>query len=108
MRQGYVYYKTEFAGIISETEDGFLFQYDLDYLASAQAKPVSLTLPLQEKAYSSKVLFPFFDGLIPEGWLLTIALNHWKIKPNDRFSMLLTLCKDNIGCVSIISKVIES
>ena len=108
MRQGQVYYKNEFAGIISETDDGFLFQYDLDYLAGAQAKPVSLTLPLQQKAFSSKVLFPFFDGLIPEGWLLTIALTHWKIKPNDRFSMLLTLCMDNIGCVSIISKEIEA
>jgi serine/threonine-protein kinase HipA len=108
MRQGQVYYKNEFAGVISETDDGFLFKYNLEYLASAQAKPVSLTLPLQEKAFSSKVLFPFFDGLIPEGWLLTIALTHWKINPNDRFSMLLTLCKDNIGCVSIISTEIES
>jgi serine/threonine-protein kinase HipA len=108
MRQGQVYYKNEFAGVISETDDGFLFQYNLEYLASAQAKPVSLTLPLQEKTFSSKVLFPFFDGLIPEGWLLTIALTHWKINPNDRFSMLLTLCKDNIGCVSIISTEIES
>jgi serine/threonine-protein kinase HipA len=108
MRQGQVYYKNEFAGVISETDEGFLFQYKLEYLASAQAKPVSLTLPLQEKAFSSKVLFQFFDGLIPEGWLLTIALTHWKINPNDRFSMLLTLCKDNIGCVSIISTEIES
>jgi len=108
MRQGQVYYKNEFAGVISETDDGFLFQYNLEYLTSAQAKPVSLTLPLQEKAFSSKVLFPFFDGLIPEGWLLTIALTHWKIKPNDRFSMLLTLWKDNIGCVYIISKEIGS
>jgi len=108
MKQGQLYYKNKFAGVISETDDGFLFKYNLEYLASAQAKPVSLTMPLQEKAFSSKVLFPFFDGLIPEGWLLTIALTHWKINPNDRFSMLLTLCKDNIGCVSIISTEIES
>ena len=103
MRQGQVYYKNKFAGVISETDDGFLFKYNLEYLASAQAKPVSLTMPLQEKAFSSKVLFPFFDGLIPEGWLLFIALNNWKIKPNDRFGLLLNLCKDCIGCVSILS-----
>ena len=108
MRQGNVYYKSEFAGVIREADEGFLFQYNSEYLANSQAKPVSLTLPLQQKAFSSKVLFPFFDGLIPEGWLLTIALTHWTIKPNDRFSMLLTLCMDNIGCVSIISKEIES
>jgi serine/threonine-protein kinase HipA len=54
------------------------------------------------------VLFPFFDGLIPEGWLLNIALANWKIKPNDRFGLLVTLCKDCIGCVSIISKEMKS
>jgi serine/threonine-protein kinase HipA len=63
---------------------------------------------LQQNAFSSNVLFPFFDGLIPEGWLLNIAINNWKIKPNDRFGMLLTLCKDTIGCVSVISKEMAS
>jgi serine/threonine-protein kinase HipA len=103
MRKAQVYYKNEFAGILSESDEGYLFQYDTDYLANAQSKPVSLTLPLQHKAYSSKILFPFFDGLIPEGWLLKIALDNWKIKQSDRFGLLLTLCKDSIGCVSIIS-----
>ncbi len=103
MRQAQVFYKNEIAGILSESDEGYLFQYDTDYLANAQSKPVSLTLPLQHKAYSSKILFPFFDGLIPEGWLLKIALDNWKIKQSDRFGLLLTLCKDSIGCVSIIS-----
>jgi serine/threonine-protein kinase HipA len=108
MRQAQVYYKNEFAGIIRETDEGFLFQYNAEYLTSTASKPVSLTLPLQQKAFTSKVLFPFFDGLIPEGWLLNIAVANWKIKPNDRFGLLLTLCKDSIGCVSIISKEMES
>jgi serine/threonine-protein kinase HipA len=103
MRKAKVYYKNQLAGSIQETHEGFLFQYHTDYLANAHAKPVSLTLPLQQKVFSSKVLFPFFDGLIPEGWLLFIALNNWKIKPNDRFGLLLNLCKDCIGCVSILS-----
>ena len=108
MRQAQVYYKNEFAGIIQETDEGFLFLYDAEYLAKQNSKPISLTLPLQQKAFLSKVLFPFFDGLIPEGWLLNIAINNWKIKPNDRFGLLLTLCKDCIGCVSIISNEKES
>jgi serine/threonine-protein kinase HipA len=103
MRQAQVYYKNEFAGIIRESDDGFIFQYDPKYLTNTQAKPVSLTLPLQQKAFNSKVLFPFFDGLIPEGWLLNIAIENWKMKPSDRFGLLMTLCKDSIGCVSIIS-----
>ena len=107
MRQAKVYYKNDFAGIIQESEDGFEFQYTEEYLSNPLSKPVSLTLQLQQKAYASKVLFPFFDGLIPEGWLLTIAVSNWKIKTNDRFGLLLTLCKDCIGCVSVIAKEME-
>lgn len=103
MRQAQVYYKNELAGTISETDEGFVFQYSPEYLASGQAKPVSLTLPLQQKAFISKVLFAFFDGLIPEGWLLNIAVANWKINPRDRFGLLINLCKDCIGCVSVIS-----
>jgi serine/threonine-protein kinase HipA len=108
MREGSVFYKNEFAGIIQETDDGFEFQYTEEYLSNPLSKPVSLTMPLQPKAYTSKVLFPFFDGLIPEGWLLSIAVSNWKIKPNDRFGLLLTLCKDCIGCVSITAKEMKS
>lgn len=104
MRQAMVFYKNELAGIIRESDEGFIFQYDSDYLANGQSKPVSITLPLQQKAFNSKILFPFFDGLIPEGWLLNIAVTNWKIKINDRFGLLLTLCQSSIGCVSIISK----
>ena len=45
-----------------------------------------------------------FDGLIPEGWLLNIAENNWKINQRDRMSLLLACCKDCIGAVSVISE----
>ena len=104
MRQAQVFYKNDFAGILSEDEEGFSFQYDHEYLANAQSKPVSLTLPLQHKPFTSKQLFPFFDGLIPEGWLLNIAITSWKLSPSDRFGLLLSLCSDSIGCVSVINE----
>ena len=63
--------------------------------------PISLTLPLQEKPFTSKILFPFFDGLIPEGWLLDIAQNNWKLNPRDRMGLLIACCKDCIGAVSV-------
>ena len=58
-------------------------------------------MPIQSEEYISKTLFPFFDGLIPEGWLLNIAINNWKLNPRDRFSLLLCTCKDPIGNVKI-------
>jgi serine/threonine-protein kinase HipA len=103
MRTAEVFYKNILAGIISENDEGYTFQYDTAYLESKGAKPVSLTLPLQQQPYESKVLFPFFDGLIPEGWLLNIAVSNWKINPVDRFGLLITMCRDCIGAVSVIS-----
>lgn len=104
MRQAIVLYEDTPAGIITENDEGYLFAYDADYLTTPDSQPISLTLPLQEQDYQSKVLFPFFDGLIPEGWLLNIAVNNWKINPKDRFGLLLTMCRDCIGCVSVLPK----
>ena len=100
-RKGQVYIQNHYAGLIAETEEGYSFTYNEDYLQNANAIPVSLTLPLRETAYTSTVLFPFFDGLIPEGWLLNIVCRNWKIELNDRFGLLLAACKDCIGDVSI-------
>ena len=59
-------------------------------------------MSLEAKAYNSKTMPPFFDGLIPEGWLLDIVEKNWKIDPRDRMSLLLAFCKDCIGAVSVI------
>ena len=90
------------AGWLVHDEDGYHFQYDEKYLESDIAEPVSLTLPLQKVPFTSKVMFPFFDGLIPEGWLLDIAKKNWKLNPRDRMGLLMAFCKDCIGAVSII------
>lgn len=99
--KGNVFYQDTKAGYILETDEGYEFWYDKDYLQNKAPQPVSLTLPLTDTIYKSKTLFPFFDGLIPEGWLLTHAAVKWKIKTNDRFQLLLATCSDAIGAVSV-------
>ena len=96
-----VLYDGVLAAILSETDEGYVLKYDEQYLSYPSNKPISLTLPLRKEIYVSKVLFPFFDGLIPEGWLLDIAVTHWKVKANDRFELLLTTCRDTIGAVTV-------
>ena len=100
-KEGQVFCKDLYAGKIWEDEEGFHFQYDSEYLTLPTAKPVSFTLPLQKEAFDSLVMFAFFDGLIPEGWLLNIATQTWKINPRDRMLLLLSLCEDCIGDVSV-------
>ncbi len=102
MRQANVFIKQHFAGRIVEDDRGYTFTYDQAYLNANYAEALSLTMPLKDTEYHSMVLFPFFDGLIPEGWLLDIAENSWKINRQDRFSLLLACCKDCIGHVSVV------
>ena len=100
-RQAAVCVRGRQAGVIRETDEGYTFAYDADYLSGEQALPVSLTLPLTAEEYTSAVLFPFFDGLIPEGWLLDVASRNWKLDKNDRFGLLMVCCRDCIGDVAI-------
>ena len=100
-RKAFVYVCNQYAGLLEETDAGYSFAYDKNYLTSDDPLPVSLTLPLQEQPYEAQTLFPFFDGLIPEGWLLDIVSHNWKIDQNDRFGLLLAACRDCIGNVSI-------
>ena len=105
MKKGLVYKKELLAGTIWENEDGYFFQYDTTYVQNPQYGPVSRTLPVREELFTDRNMIPFFDGLIPEGWLLKIAIDNWKLNPRDRMSLLLTLCRDCIGDISIINTI---
>jgi serine/threonine-protein kinase HipA len=102
MRQAHVYIRERLAGVVIEDDNGYAFRYFSDWIHSEHAEPASLTMPLTETTYTSKVLFPFFDGLIPEGWLLDIAERSWKLDRRDRMGLLLACCRDCIGAVSVV------
>lgn len=99
MKKAEVYFKDLLAGFLIDFDDHYEFQYTNDFLS--KGVPISVSLPLQKEAFVSKKLFPFFDGLIVEGWLLNIVEDNWKINPNDRMSLLLLLGEDTIGAVSV-------
>jgi serine/threonine-protein kinase HipA len=89
------------AGWLTQDENGYHFVYDAAYLEEVNAEAISLTLPLGKAPFKSNVLFPFFDGLIPEGWLLDIAEKNWKLNHRDRMGLLMACCKDCIGAISV-------
>lgn len=105
MRQADIYYKEHLAGLLTETNEGeYVFQYNSDYAKQYPNQFITFSMPVTDKPYTDKRLFPFFEGLIPEGWLLDIASKNWKINPNDRMGLLLACCQNCIGAVSVISK----
>jgi len=99
-RQAKVYYRKKLAGTLSEQSGGgYRFVYDSDYLADGPA--ISLTLPLQVEAFESEIIFPFFAGLVPEGWYLSIVAPTIKVDAHDTFGLLMRTCDDCIGAVSL-------
>lgn len=108
MRQAAIFMHNQLAGYLTEDEEGYCFLYLPTYLEISQAVPISLTMPLTLVPYKSLILFPFFDGLIPEGWLLEIATKNWKINQRDRMGLLLACCKDCIGAVSVVDVNLET
>ena len=104
MRKAEIFMNDIPVGELLENENGYIFTYYEIYLKDQETQPVSLTLPKSSKPFESKVLFPFFDGLIPEGWLLDIAQKNWKINQRDRMGLLLACCHDCIGAVKVVEK----
>ncbi len=102
MRTAEIYVFDKFAGNLVEDDYGtFTFQYDAAYLEDSLPVAVSCTMPLKKEPYASTSLFPFFDGLIPEGWLLGIAEKNWKLDSRDRMGLLLACCSSSIGAVRV-------
>ena len=104
MRKARVYLRAHYVGLLEELDRGHRFTYDVAYIESDNPEPVSLTLPVRAEPYETdRELHPFFDGLIPEGWLLQLALGVHKLELRDRFGLLLATGVDPIGAARIIA-----
>ncbi|MEC3965827.1 HipA N-terminal domain-containing protein [Flagellimonas halotolerans] len=102
MRKAIIFYDQVKAGELIETNDGdYVFQYDSDYVKQYPDQFISFSMPVRKEPFRDNKLFPFFEGLIPEGWLLNIASKNWKLNKNDRMGLLLACCQNCIGAISV-------
>ena len=100
-RLGHVKLSGTLVGSLEEQGNKTVFTYSPDWLARPDAVPVSLTLPLREQPYVSEGLHPFFENLLPEGWLLELTTKKLKVSKDDPFGLLLATCRDCVGAVEI-------
>ncbi len=89
-------------GTLVESGKQIAFAYDAQWLARRDAVPVSLTIPLRPEPYVTEGLHPYFENLLPEGWLLELATKKLKISKDDAFGLLVAACADCIGAVEIL------
>ena len=101
-RKKNVYCRGVLAGRVEETADEYRFSYAAGYLSTPGSRPVSSTLPKRSEPYLSKVLFPFFFGLLAEGILKATQCRKLKLDENDHFGRLITTAhSDTIGAVTV-------
>ena len=100
-RVGKVSISGQLVGFLKEVEGQTMFTYTSEWLTRSDAQPVSLTLPLRPEPYLHQGLHPFFDNLLPEGWLFDVTSKKLKISKDDPFGMLLATCADCVGAVEI-------
>ncbi|WP_437769124.1 HipA N-terminal domain-containing protein [Sorangium sp. So ce281] len=101
-RRGIVSLDGTRAGVIEEIPGGSRFIYDRAYLARPDAVPLSPTLPLRPEPYDSRGLHPFFENLLPEGWLLDQTCRKLGLDRTDAFGLMLATCADCAGAVEIV------
>lgn len=104
MRSATVLLNDTVAGQLNEEATGYSFCYDAQFLTTPAARPISLTLSLATAFYSSPHLFPFFVGLLPEGYNRSVQCRLLKIDENDDFGLLLIVAHtDTIGAVQVVA-----
>ena len=91
-------------GMLTEEDRTVAFRYDEAWLQNADAVPVSLTLPLRSEPYATPGLHPFFENLLPEGWLLEISTSKLKISKDDAFGLLVATCADCVGAAEVVAE----
>ena len=101
LRVGIVSLDGEICGRIEETAGGSRFSYTPQWVARRDAAAISQTMPVRAESYEGRGLLPFFENLLPEGWLFDIAVTKLKIAKDDAFGLLLATCADCVGAVEV-------
>lgn len=104
MRQASILFKAEYAGVLTQHDDGsFTFQYDQSWVDDMTKPPISLTLPKTVKPYHADFLFPFFYNMLPEGANKQVICRLNRIDLNDHFGLLMMIAEnDTIGAVRVV------
>ena len=97
-----VYYNNLLAGYLVRSDEKYKFEYDEIYLSNDQYPPISLSFPKRQVAFESKILFPFFYGLLAEGQNKDLQCRLLQIDEDDHFTRLLLTANENtIGGITV-------
>ncbi|MCK5807857.1 type II toxin-antitoxin system HipA family toxin [bacterium] len=77
------------------------FIYDTSFLNRDDARPLSLSLPLQKEPFATEKVAPFFANLLPEGSIRDLICKVEGVSPRNDMALLEIIGGDCAGAVSI-------
>lgn len=91
------------AGVLTETDPPVEYQFKYyDSYLRLEGPSVCLAMPLQEEAFKSDVLFPFFFNMLSEGDNRALQSSFLHLDKDDDFGILLSTAQhDTIGAVTV-------
>lgn len=85
----------------------FAFQYDEVWLATPQAVPLSIALPLRPEVYEDDSARPFFANLLPEAELRKVIARRLGLSEGNDFGLLEAIGGECAGAVSLLPQGTE-
>ena len=95
--------QTKVGSIIGDNFRDAAFCYSNDYISQVDSRPISISLPLSEKAFSPEKTKNFFEGLLPEGFSRKAVANWIKTDEEDYLTILSVLGRECLGALKIIN-----
>lgn len=103
-----VYLHTALVGHLSvDRGSGMRFQYQVSWLHSEQAVPLSLALPLREAAFDNEVTTSFFTNLLPESELRRALARNLGVSEGNGFALLEAIGGECAGAISLLPEAVE-
>lgn len=99
MKKAKVFVDGILAGYLEEWEKNK--NYEFTYLNDYQGSSISLTMPIKQRKYHFDRFPPFFDGFLPEGFMLDALLRIAKIDEDDRFEQLMRVGGEMVGNITV-------
>lgn len=97
-----VYFDERLTGKLVQDENGRLsFLYDVHYLTSQRAFPLSASLPLSDKVYEDSVVRPFFSNLLPDDFARHRVAKLLGVSEKNPFAILEIIGGDCAGAISL-------
>lgn len=79
-----------------------VFSYADEYLASADARAISISLPVTKQTFDVNSTRNFFEGLLPEGFMRRSVAEWMRTDENDYLSILAGLGSECLGAIKVI------